>query len=171
MKSTQNHGGIKMQLNNQIPSNSILRNYSERIHYADSYSVTIQGNETVDSFAEKIFDTPRWIDFLMNLRNAIVKKFGLKTGKKQDYQKKSRYNIGDRISYFKITERSDTEIIFAKNDRHLNFKISIFRKEDKLTMSTIVHFNNFFGHFYFFFIKPFHRVMMRKIMGKLNREK
>jgi hypothetical protein len=35
------------------------------------------------------------------------------------------------------------------------------------SLTTLVHFNNRFGRFYFALIKPFHRLMVKSLLGRL----
>jgi hypothetical protein len=56
------------------------------------------------------------------------------------------------------------------DDKHLNFRVSILLKdidtptthsgpqEREIHVTTVVKINNWFGHIYMFFIKPFHKV-------------
>ncbi|MOA34437.1 hypothetical protein D3C78_1558100 [compost metagenome] len=60
----------------------------------------------------------------------------------------------------------------GENDRHLDFKVSLLAQQtgntnSSITISTVVNYHNWFGKFYFFFVKPFHKrivpVMLKKI--------
>ena len=64
-----------------IPTNSLIEKYLPA-DYVDSYSREIVCNQkiTPEKFRNLAFNQlPKWIDWLMNLRNAIVKPLGLDT--------------------------------------------------------------------------------------------
>jgi hypothetical protein len=93
----------------------------------------------------------------------------LTTGGKEP--KKSQYEVGDKTDIFTISARDDNEIVMAEEDKHLNFRasVSVVRRDDycEAYLTTIVHYNNFFGRFYFFFVKPFHQQIMKVCMRNL----
>ena len=139
----------------------------EPVDYADSYSVPLSHNHNykIDELVLSIFDNvPAWIGALFKLRNIIVKPFGLKTS-----FKKTITNVPDnRIGKFRILVESDNKIILGENDKHLNFRaiIQIINKgeDEKLVVSTLVHFNNLLGKLYFIPVKPFHKLIIPAII-------
>ncbi|MDR3705421.1 MAG: DUF2867 domain-containing protein [Paludibacteraceae bacterium] len=155
----------------EIPSHSIILNNGTfgSVDYVDSYKVCIKTEETVDEILNRVFQSPRWVDTLMAVRNAIVSVFNLKTGGK--VPPKNQYEVGDKTDIFTISARNDNEIVMAEEDKHLNFRTSVSvvrRGEDcEVYLTTIVHYNNFFGRFYFFFVKPFHQQIMKVCMRNL----
>ena len=58
----------------------------------------------------------------------------------------------------------------AENDKHLNFRTSIMienvkdKNSIRLYLSTIVQYNNFWGRFYFMFVKPFHQLICKTML-------
>jgi hypothetical protein len=54
-------------------------------------------------------------------------------------------------------------------DTHLNFRVSVLidRGKSYIYTTTLVHYNNRWGKLYFFFVKPFHRIIVRSIMKRL----
>ena len=63
-----------------IPSNSMVESYLDHIDYSDSYGICIS-NEDLDIreiYLEIFSFSPRWIKHLFNIRNKIVRVFGLK---------------------------------------------------------------------------------------------
>lgn len=110
--------------------------------YSDSVSKKIKPAEqlTPDSIFEDMFcHLPKFVDWLMKMRNALVKPLGLQGG-----------------SGFRnlISERSDEEIILSKNDKHLSFWVGIYCSHpescrQEATVTTVVKFNNFVGKLYF----------------------
>lgn len=112
---------------------------------------------TPDSIFEDMFcNFPGPVDWLMKLRNVLVKPFGLQGG-------------GGFRSL--VSERNDEEIIVCKNDRHLCFWVSIYcsKPEDgwqQAAVTTVVKFNNFLGKVYFIGIWVFHKLLVKSLFRK-----
>lgn len=102
--------------------------------------------------------------------------FGLKTGKDDKsviYKLKGKtFIVGDTIGLFEVKEINDKEIIMGTDDWHLNFRVSILTEpameggKSGLFVFTVVVYNNFFGRFYFFFVKPFHQIIVPAMMRR-----
>lgn len=162
-------------LKSEIPKNSLLRTNNINYDYIDSF----QGNFS-DKFQKigtteigKSFFTsgPKWIDKLFAFRNKLVGLFGLKTsGNVTDRDKileTFKGEKGEQIGLFKVFEKTEDEIILGEDDKHLNFRVSLFidsqneNKTDKnLIISTTVKFNNWFGRLYFIPVRPFHKLIV-----------
>ncbi|HTF31658.1 MAG TPA: DUF2867 domain-containing protein [Flavitalea sp.] len=121
--------------------------------------------------------TPKWIKKLFGLRNRIVGMFRLKTSGNFD-QKQMLDNFkceqGDQVGLFKVFEKTDNEVILGEDDKHLDFRISLFfdkfkesENEKQLTISTIVVFKNLFGRLYFLLIKPFHKFIVPAMLKSI----
>lgn len=149
-----------------IPTNSLIEKYLPA-DYVDSYSREIVCNQkiTPEKFRNLAFNQlPKWIDWLMNLRNAIVKPLGLDT--------KSRFTN-------MVSDKNEHEEIFGMPDSHLDFHVSMWCGEykngkQKLRITTIVKYNNRLGRIYFFFIRPFHKIiiyfLLKRIKNKYERQ-
>lgn len=146
----------------KIPEKSIIGNGFGKIDYFDTFKIQIStNNQPVDIITSEIFESPKWVDALMKIRDSIVGVFGLKTTESYSDKSKTTYSIGDRIAYFKILNRNSNEIVMAENDKHLNFRTSVMVDGDSIYLSTIVQFNNIFGRLYFFPVKPFHQLIIK----------
>ena len=128
---------------------------------------------------------PKWVEKLFDLRNKLVGIFGLKTpgksGTPKNIPEHFKCEIGDQLGLFKVFDKSDNEIILGEDDKHLDFRVSLFIKnnlEDKTTksliISTTVKFNNWFGRLYFLPVRPFHQiivpVMLKGIIRKIEED-
>lgn len=159
----------------KLPSKSILSEESPTYDYIDSFQTKINCNKSIDKITTEIFQFQwKWVKALMIIRDLIVKPFGLKTKEKFKKNISPYYKIGSKAVFFTVIDRNDNEIILAEEDRHLNFNVSIFKEniEEKITVSitTLVNFNNFWGHIYFFFVKPFHKILIKQILRRLKNE-
>ena len=151
---------------------SIISEGFGKIDYCDSFLIIKSTPNNVDQITTEIFRMSKLANCLMKLRNSIVKVFGLDGVNEDQPQEASYYPIGSRAVYFRVTDRNDNEIVMAEDDKHLNFRTSVLleRKEDvtHIYLTTIVHYNNFFGRFYFFFVKPFHRYLLKAQMKRVS---
>ncbi|GAA4274824.1 DUF2867 domain-containing protein [Aquimarina gracilis] len=160
-----------------FPEKSILFNHN--YDYSDSYSGNLgKKNSLVTStdIGRAFFiSSPKWIGLLMTLRNKIVSIVGLKTGtttnQKELSKKDLNFNKGDHIGVFKVFNKTETELILGEDDKHLNFRVSLFivpnsMHKEKLIISTIVIFNNWFGKLYFLPVKVFHRFIVKSMLKK-----
>ena len=113
-------------------------------------------------------------------REAIVGKLGLKTADKLTKTERLQYlnafegNIGDGIAIFDILDKNDTELLTGQTDKHLDFKLSFVSyadgEEKVIELITVVRVHNVFGRIYFFFVKPFHRFYMKRILKRMERQ-
>jgi len=137
-----------------IPENSVLANGFGTIDYCDSYRIFKATNDTAEEIAAIILKQSKWEKCLMGIRDSVVGIFGLKTSK--DIRK-------GQTALFPVIEQNENEIVFGENDKHLNVKVSVLvdRKNSYIYLTTIVHFNNFFGRLYFLPVKPFHKIIVK----------
>jgi Protein of unknown function (DUF2867) len=166
-----------------FPRNSMIRDSFPVIDYSDCFrskfitDFDIRLEHCIQSF---LFNTPKWSVALMKLRNLLVKPFGLKTGTDQD--KKNipvMINLakGDKIAFFEVIACFDDEVLLYITDKHMDACLSVMLKkpdhgtylhnaknEYQVFVTTAVKFKNTFGHIYFFFIKPFHTLLMRNMI-------
>ena len=153
----------------EIPKDSNLDIYIKKVDYKDCYSFTIpNNNNTIQELYISIFSSsPKWVDNMMGLRNRIVRVFGLKTEMKRN--EKSNFQVGEKVGIFNIFDIQENEIIAGEDDKHLNFRVSVYRKIESNTnvyIATAVHYNNRFGRFYMTIVKPFHRIVVKSLLKK-----
>jgi len=143
----------------QIPSQSILLEGFSGFHYVDCFAIDYPGSESIDANVTRLFATPSWTDLLMVVRDKLVGVFGLKTDKKNEHHIAQRYEVGERAVMFSVIARNENEIVMGENDKHLNFRTSVLKANGRVYSMTAIKYNNFFGRFYFFFVKPFHTLI------------
>jgi hypothetical protein len=173
-----------------LPANSILNQTDIKYDYIDSYmtSVIDKNNriKPVDIGRAFFSSGPEWVDKLFALRNKIVAVFGLKTSNNRVNRNRRKLinhfkcEAGEQIGLFKVFARTDKEVVLGEDDKHLNFRISLFlddlvaaKTNKNLTISTTVIFHNCFGRLYFIFVRPFHSLivptMLRGIVKELEK--
>ena len=160
-------------------SDKILVSFGQA-NYEDSFCLILETKNLldVDYIIFKIIKSlPKWFKILLNSRNTIARIIGLKTGRiERIFENSSRLNIkqDQLIGDFFILLKGKKHLITELNDKHLDFRFSILISENegitKVSLSTIVKLNNFFGKIYFFLVKPFHRLIIPNILKRLSNE-
>jgi len=161
-----------------FPAKSILFPGHEKYDYIDSFGGVFDDTHNaigIDDVTEAFVQPlPRWIAALMNLRNRIVSLVGLKTSQKSYGIIQSQQFIpGKKVGFFNVYNRTANEVILGEDDKHLNFRVSLFldtHGSDPLkkivAVTTVVVFNNWMGRTYFFFVKPFHKRIVPAMLEK-----
>ncbi len=149
----------------QSPNTKIIKQALSRIDFTDTFSTT-NHKDSLENIAHLIFGTmPKWVAFLMRLRNTIVKMFGLKTDMDKDF--KPQYKPGESLGFIKVFSVEDDEILLGADDKHLDFRVSIFNSEEhqhNIKVTTLVKYNNLFGKIYMALIRPFHVVIVKRMV-------
>lgn len=161
--------------------------HADNYDYIDHYEYVIMDLKNKIGILE-IAETfvkpgPKWFEGLFALRHKIASIFKLKTPaaiKSGDDNYRNKWEAGARAGIFKVFSKTETEIILGEDDRHLDLRISLLlnqhvnSSEKKVTVSTMVKYNNNLGRIYFFVVKPFHRaiipVLLKKNFKKLELE-
>ena len=170
------------------PGNSLLYPNHSKYNYIDSYEgIVLDKNNVINimNVGKAFFKpNPKWVDGLLVLRNKIVSLFGLKTTpsiNNTEQPDKLKFEPGEQAGLFRVFDRTNDEIILGENDKHLDFRVSLFLAEYKnnptqkvINVTTVVIYKNWFGRLYFFSIKPFHRLIipttLKKNLQKLELE-
>lgn len=171
-----------------LPEGSVLQK-DKNFAFIDAYQEDfIDVNDEIDikKICRFFFSSdPKWIGELMRLRNKIVHLFGLKTSGSFEDRKtmiaRLKYEPNERVGIFQIFDVLKNEIILGENDKHLDFRISLYLQkanidapEKSLTIATSVKYHNTFGRAYFIPVKPFHKrivpTMLKGIISQINNE-
>ncbi len=82
-----------------------------------------------------------------------------------------------KIGFFKLFDKTNKEIILGEDDKHLNFRVSLFmdeaednRIEKRITISTLIVFNNWFGRIYFLPVKSFHKLIVPAMLKAMIKQ-
>jgi hypothetical protein len=137
--------------------------------FADAYRVTIT-DAKLDArrAAERIFSrNPRWVQALLDLRNAIVAPLGLKTSGAGDT------TTHGMIGLFPVLSETPGQLIAGFNDHHLDFRIVVDvtpiegSRDQAVTATTLVLTHNLLGRAYLTAIMPFHRAITKSMLGQV----
>ncbi len=162
-----------------LPNNSILNYSQKKYDYVDSFQgvlIDIENKVTSADFGKAFFSSgPNWVGKLFALRNKIASIFGLKTSGSITDREKLLENFnceqGEHLGLFKVFAITENEVILGEDDKHLNFRVSLFLNNQTsdtnkkyLIVSTTVEFNNWFGRLYFLPVRLFHKLIVPAIL-------
>ena len=158
-----------------LPETSLLKNIPH--DYVDSYSVTLNAKDlTIEQVGRSFFtSSPAWVDALLILRDKIVGMIGLKTAGDASNREKllARFKceVGEQLALFKVFAKNEHEVILGEDDKHLDFRVSLFldRQKNALTVSTVVKTHNWLGRLYFLPVKPFHKMIVPTMVRGMAR--
>lgn len=155
-----------------LPVESCITGLYGRPSLADAYAIDLPAGTTHDPevLARFIFShQPRWVAALMNVRDACVALFGLKTGRSLRTSEVRR----DRIGIFKLYDVRPREVLVGEDDRHLDFRASVLYRgaggeaaKACVVLSTVVQCHNRLGRTYLRLIAPFHRIVVRSFLRR-----
>jgi hypothetical protein len=157
-----------------LPVQSAVVTVFESVNFSDAFAIQLPPGTSGDPdllWRFVMSHQPAWIGWLTSLRDAVVACFGLKTAKR--LAALSDEAAADRIAFFKVYGRSETEIVLGEDDRHLDFRLSVLRSPGllptqggQLTVSTVVRCHNRLGRAYIWLIAPFHRQVIKASLGR-----
>ncbi|WP_020536770.1 DUF2867 domain-containing protein [Lewinella cohaerens] len=137
------------------------------LDFADTFSTT-NHEDSLEEISKRIFTLKsKWIIALFELRNKLVSVFGLKTAIPSDY--KEDFVVGGYVGFFKIYAISDEQLILGADDKHLKFRVGIHNTHavaNNIKVTTLVQLNNTFGKIYMAIIAPFHRLIVKRMVGQ-----
>ena len=158
-----------------VPADSALgRDLIRSAYFHDSYRVPLvrPGLSMVEIFFALFGHTPRWMKALLVTRNAIARWCGLEAPTVAEILKpalRASYGVGDKIGPWPIFFIGENEIVAGRNNKHLDFRLSVLRvidgNSESVVVSTICSVHNLAGKIYLFFIVPFHRTGVRALLS------
>jgi hypothetical protein len=158
-----------------VPSGSMLnRELIERAYFRDSYRAQLSRGElgVVDIFFAIFMHHPPWMKLLLIVRNKVASLVGLDapTASEILYPKmRDHYAVGEKIGVWPIFSLSENEVVAGRNNKHMDFRLSVLKVPDgdrtSVVVSTICTVHNLSGKLYLFFVVPFHRYSVRKLMA------
>jgi hypothetical protein len=156
-----------------IPVDSLIRQYLP-VDYTDAFACEVTGAKELS--ADEIMISfwtvmPGWVNALLNLRNLLVRPFGLNTGEDRGRIEgvKAMIRAGNwNNGLMSVAAKSGNETVILLSDKHLDAYMSVFiSTKDKLQevkVITLVRYHNSLGRIYFFFIRPFHKIIIKSML-------
>src|SRR5207245_11213253 len=157
-----------------LPSGSALRGDAIRNGcFHDSFRARLARPELgiVDIFFALFGYAPLWMKVLLIVRNAAAKVFGLEAPTVGEIMKptvRREYCVGEKIGPWPIFFIADNEIVAGRNNKHLDFRLSVLKAMEgdtaSVVVSTICTVHNVYGKIYLLLIVPFHRHGVRSLI-------
>jgi hypothetical protein len=157
-----------------VPSSSVLdRHLVESAWFRDSYRTRLQRPHAgiVDIFVAIFAHHPWWMKAALIVRNKLAALFGLDVPSVSEImhpQFKSSYAAGEKIGVWPMYSITENEIVAGRDNKHLDFRLSVLKTNDgeaaSVTVSTICMVHNVYGKIYLYFIIPFHKWGVRRLM-------
>jgi hypothetical protein len=162
-----------------FPSGSALsRSFVEAAYFQDSYRtlMTRRNASPTEIFRAVFAYRPMWMNALLMIRNRLVSLCGLEAPTVSEIMNpefKITYAVGDKIGPWPIFALTDAELVAGRDNKHLDFRVSVLRTTDGATsaviVSTVCVVRNAFGKVYLFFIAPFHKWGVRSLLLRAAR--
>ncbi|MBY0574162.1 MAG: DUF2867 domain-containing protein [Undibacterium sp.] len=165
-----------------FPVHREISKYLTGAYFFDCYQrdvLTVQSS-ALELCLGMLESTPRWVNFLMEVRNRVVGWFGLKnlgslnrhlTNKRQS-KPASSYRVGDKVGIFSLLYLSEDEVILGDSDKHLDVRLSLCKNTNESGMSlkiaTVVHVHNSLGRAYMAVVAPVHKVIAPAMLSRFE---
>ena len=115
---------------------------------------------------------PLWMKLLLVVRNKVAFFAGLDAPTASELlhvEIKDRYAVGEKIGVWPIFLLSEDEVVAGRDNKHMDFRLSVLKVADgdgpSVVVSTVCTVHNLSGKIYLFFIVPFHRYGVRRLMA------
>lgn len=135
--------------------------------FIDAYRVGIGASpiDAREACIRMVLHGPRWIDALVRLRNILVRPFGLKTSGE------GAPAPHGMIGLFPVVSETPERLVAGFNDYHLDFRLVVeldgTAPSRQVTSTTLVRTHNLLGRTYLTLIMPFHKLVVRSMMGRI----
>src|SRR6185312_3163058 len=127
-----------------ISATSVLdRRLIEAAYFRDSYSAPLSRPQVgiVDIFLAIFAHHPTWMKIALIVRHRLASLCGLDAPSSREVIKfdvKTSYEIGDKIGVWPIFSLSETELIAGRDNKHLDFRLSVLKAIDGETANVVV---------------------------------
>jgi Protein of unknown function (DUF2867) len=137
--------------------------------FIDAYSIASNdaGLDARHAAEKMLGHPPRWTLTLLALRDLLVAPFKLQTAEA------IRRSSTNRVGMFPVLSETPRRIVAGLNDSHLDFRVVVDVASSgagcRVTATTVVLTHNLLGRAYLTVILPFHRLIVRSMMGQIAR--
>ena len=159
-----------------LPPSSVLdRRVVASAYFRDSYRAPLRNprQDMVDIFFAIFGHHPGWMKASLLTRNWIASRCGLDVPAASDIMNascKEHYQVSDTIGPWPIFSLSETELVAGRDNKHLDFRLSLIRimhdEVPSVVVSTICSVHNWSGKLYLFFIVPFHKWGVKRLISR-----
>ena len=158
-----------------LPAGSRLASQRAGAYYSESYEVPLGRSDLKihEIYLAVLGHLPWWARALIVVRNQLVSLFGLHAEPSANVWKpaiKDSYAPGEKILRFTLYSLDDHEIVTGRDDKHLDFRVSVMQVSEKgapkVVVSTLIFVHNLFGKVYLLFVLPLHKLGMRHLLAQ-----
>jgi len=158
-----------------LPAGSRLASQLAGAYYSESYEVPLRRADLKihEIYLAILGHLPWWARALIVVRNRLVFLFGLHAEPSANVWKpviKEHYAPGEKILRFNLYSLDDHEIVTGRDDKHLDFRVSVMQVTEKgaarVVVSTLIFVHNLLGRIYLLFVLPLHRRGMRHLLAQ-----
>jgi hypothetical protein len=136
--------------------------------FADAFSIDVRAAapDAIGAAQRAFASSPRWVAWLLALRNALVRPLGLKSSSA------ATARAADRIGFFPCLSQSPSRVLMGFDDRHLDFRVTVDAQQvgaglQRITATTLVKPHNLFGRAYLALVMPFHKRIVPAMLARL----
>ncbi len=157
-----------------VPHSSVLdRNVVEGAWFRDSYRTQMDSPQAsvIQVFFSVFGHHPIWMKYALITRNRIASWCGLDAPTSAEIMsptRKSAYLVGEKIGPWPIFSLNEQELVAGRNNKHLDFRLSVLKETNgqaaSAVISTVCTTHNAFGKIYLFFVIPFHKWGVQKLI-------
>jgi Protein of unknown function (DUF2867) len=153
-----------------LSGSALSRDVIESAWFRDSYCAPLSRIDAsiVDIFFTIFAHQTLWMKLLLIVRNKLATLAAPTTSEILNIEIRYRYAVGDKIGVWPIFSLSEDEVVAGRINKHMDFRLSVLRTlvgdAANVVVSTVCNVHNIFAKIYLFFIVPFHRHGVRKLM-------
>ena len=135
--------------------------------FVDAFRIRLEGRalDARNAAQRMMGRSPRWVETLLSLRNALVAPFGLKTSGAGEKA------AGGLIGIFPVLSETPGRLVAGFDDSHLDFRVVVdvvtAGHGQQVTATTLVRTHNWLGRAYLAIILPFHRLIVRTMLRQV----
>lgn len=165
----------------EIPKDSLITSFLPA-SYSDAFSCEFNPADKVTADDIQIAfwtNWPKWVGRLFQVRNSIVKIFGLKGDNPDPETIKDCIRNNKNSGMLSVACKSANETVIKLSDKHLDAYMSVYLSDSKdnnksVASITVVDIHNRLGSIYFYLICPFHKIivktMLKHVVRTINKE-
>lgn len=160
----------------ELPQGSRVESrFLHEADFADAFQAPVKqpAASTVDLFFAIFGHHPLWVKLILLARHRIGEVFGLAAATTQELMhptRKPSYRVGQTIGPWPIYFMGDDELIAGRENKHLDFRLSVLKQGKGPTASVVVTTfcctHNRFGRAYLRLIGPFHKWGVRRLLSR-----
>lgn len=146
--------------------------------YLDVYMCSVNGKRDFlpdDIMVHFWTNLSGWVSALFRFRNFLVKRIGLKSSEDESPESIEKcIRSGSPVGFLSVAAKSEDEVVLLMTDKHLDAYLAVYVETPfsvkKVFTITAVHFHNQWGRFYFWVIRPFHRMVVKSMLKRALKE-